>query len=240
MFDIRRIKENPDEVKALLWAKEMDCDAVIDRILELDVEVRSLKTATETKTAEKNKLSKENIHYKGISLSRNRGHQNALLAGLSVAKEKADVTVSMDADLQDDIMVIKDMVDKYHEGFDIVYGVRSKRETDSFLKRNTALAFYKFMNFMGAKTVYNHADYRLMSKKALEALSEYEEVNLFLRGIIPDIGLKHSVVHFDVFPRMQGESKYSLSKALLPAQYNRSPDTEINKLCFPLYLRCKN
>jgi len=164
------------------------------------------------KIIEKYNSEKDNVS--GLKLAGNSGHQNALFAGLMAAKESSDITVSIDADLQDDITVIKDMVDKYHEGFDIVYGVRSKRETDSFLKRNTALAFYKFMNFMGAKTVYNHADYRLMSKRAIEQLSQYGERNLFLRGIVPLIGYNTTSVYYERKSRFAGKSKYSPKKML--------------------------
>ena len=133
----------------------------------------------------------------GISLSRNKGHQNALLAGLMTAKEHADITISMDADLQDDINVVDKFVDKYHEGCDIVYGVRSSRKTDTAFKRGTAGMFYKFMKLLGVDIVDNHADYRLMSKKALEALSQFKEVNLFLRGIVKQIGFKSDIVYYE-------------------------------------------
>lgn len=148
----------------------------------------------------------------GLKLAGNAGHQNALYAGLMKAKDISDVTVSVDADLQDDINVIKEMIKKYSEGFDIVYGVRSQRKTDSFLKRNTALAFYKFMNIMGAKTVYNHADFRLMSKRAVEQLSYYGERNLFLRGIVPLIGYNTASVYYKRQSRFAGETKYSPKK----------------------------
>ncbi|MBQ4458967.1 MAG: glycosyltransferase family 2 protein [Clostridia bacterium] len=152
--------------------------------------------------------------FSGVKLSRNRGHQNALLAGLMTAKDLADCTVYMDADLQDDINAIDGMVDKYLEGCDIVYGVRSARDTDTFFKRFTAEGFYKFMEVMGAEVVFNHADYRLMSKRALEALSEYEEVNLFLRGMVPMIGYKTDTVEYERGERFAGVSKYPLKKML--------------------------
>ncbi len=152
--------------------------------------------------------------FSGVTLSRNRGHQNALLAGLMTAKEYADMVISLDADLQDDINAIDKFVEKYYEGYDIVYGVRNKRETDTFFKRNTALAFYKFQSLMGVDAVYNHADYRLMSKRALEGLEEFKEVNLFLRGIVPLIGYKYTTVTYDRNERFAGESKYPLKKML--------------------------
>lgn len=160
------------------------------------------------------KLHSEDKIFSGIDLSRNRGHQNALLAGLMTAKEHADVTVSMDADLQDDINAIDAMLEKYNEGCDVVYGVRNSRKKDSFFKRTTARAFYKLMSFFGADTVYDHADYRLMSRRAVEALSEFEEVNLFLRGIVPMIGFKSAKVYYDRDKRFAGESKYPLKKML--------------------------
>ena len=148
----------------------------------------------------------------GVKLSRNRGHQNALLAGLMYAKEHADVVISMDADLQDDIDAIDKMLDKFADGYEIVYGVRSERKNDTTFKRNTALAFYKLMNILGAEVVYNSADYRLMSKRALEELAEYKEVNLFLRGLVPLIGLKSTKVEYPRAERFAGESKYPLKK----------------------------
>ena len=139
-------------------------------------------------------LARENPHFIGICQSRNRGHQNALLAGLFEAKEHADMIISMDADLQDDIDVIDKFVDEYYNGSQIVYGVRKSRKTDTFFKRTTAIAFYKLMRMMGVELVYNHADYRLMSKRAVEELEQYKEVNLFLRGLVPLIGFESSVV----------------------------------------------
>lgn len=156
----------------------------------------------------------EDPRFSGVKLSRNRGHQNALLAGLMTAKDLADCAISMDADLQDDINAIDGMVDKYLEGCDIVYGVRSARDTDTFFKRFTAEGFYKFMEVMGAEVVFNHADYRLMSKRALEALSEYEEVNLFLRGMVPMIGYRTATVEYERGERFAGVSKYPLKKML--------------------------
>lgn len=159
-------------------------------------------------------LHKSEPIFCGINLSRNCGHQNALLAGLMTVKEFADIIISMDADLQDDINAIDEMIDKYLEGFDIVYGVRNKREKDSLFKRVSAESFYKLLNLMGGNTIYNHADYRLMSKRAVEGLSEFKEVNLFLRGIIPMIGYKTALVMYERNERFAGESKYPLRKMI--------------------------
>lgn len=159
-------------------------------------------------------LNKENDIFSGVNLSRNRGHQNALLAGLMTAKEYADMTISLDADLQDDVDVIDKFVEEYYSGSDVVYGVRSSRQTDTVFKRTTALAFYKFMNTLGVDMVYNHADYRLMSKRALEGLSQFKEVNLFLRGMVPLIGYKYSIVEYERHERFAGESKYPLKKMI--------------------------
>ena len=156
---------------------------------------------------------KENL-FTGITLSRNRGHQNALVAGLLTAKEYADVVISMDADLQDDINAIDEMLGKYYDGCDIVYGVRSSRKKDSFFKKTTAEGFYKFMKHMGVDVVYNHADYRLTSKKVLENFKDYKEVNLFLRGIFPLIGYKNDIVYYERNERFAGESKHPLKKML--------------------------
>lgn len=159
-------------------------------------------------------LHEKDVVFSGINLSRNRGHQNALLAGLMTVKDYADVTISMDADLQDDINAIDEMMDKYLEGTDIVYGVRSSRTKDTFFKKATAEGFYKLMNAMGANTVFNHADYRLMSRRALEGLSEFGEVNLFLRGMVPMIGYSSDVVYYERGERFAGESKYPFGKML--------------------------
>ena len=150
----------------------------------------------------------------GLKLSRNKGHQNALLAGLMTAKEYADVTISMDADLQDDVHVIEKFMDKYYEGCDIVYGVRSSRKKDTFFKKFTAQAFYRLMMAMGVDIVYNHADCRLMSKRSLYDLEKFKEVNLFLRGIVPLIGYQSAVVTYERNERFAGESKYPLKKML--------------------------
>ena len=159
-------------------------------------------------------LHQSNPVYSGINLSRNRGHQNALLAGLMTVKDYCDMAISMDADLQDDIGAIDEMVDKFYRGYDIVYGVRSKRNTDTFFKRFTAEGFYKMMSALGADTVYNHADYRLMSKRALEGLAKFKEVNLFLRGMVPMIGYSSATVYYVRNERFAGESKYPLKKML--------------------------
>lgn len=159
-------------------------------------------------------INKDNPMFTGICLSRNRGHQNALVAGLLTAKEYADVVISMDADLQDDINAIDEMLEKYYDGCDIVYGVRSARKTDTFFKRVTAEGFYKFMQMMGVDVVYNHADYRLTSKKVLNNFQDYKEVNLFLRGIFPLIGYKSDKVYYERAERFAGESKYPLKKML--------------------------
>ena len=159
-------------------------------------------------------LHEQDPLYSGINLSRNRGHQNALLAGLMTAKDYADMVVSMDADLQDDIDAVDEMIEKSLQGIDIVYGVRSSRAKDTFFKKATAEGFYKIMNTMGANTVFNHADYRLMSRRSLEGLSEFQEVNLFLRGIVPMIGFSWDVVYYERGERFAGESKYPLKKML--------------------------
>ncbi len=150
----------------------------------------------------------------GLKLAHNRGHQNALLAGLMTARAWSDCTISMDADLQDDIEVLDQFMDEYNAGADVVYGVRKSRDRDTFFKRTTAQGFYKFMKLLGVETVYNHADYRLMSRRVLDALSEYKEVNVFLRGIVPHIGFRSATVEYDRGDRFAGESKYPLKKML--------------------------
>ena len=159
-------------------------------------------------------INKKEKLFTGISLSRNKGHQNALLAGLMTAKEYADIVISMDADLQDDINAMDEMIDKYYDGSEIVYGVRSSRKKDTFFKRFTAEGFYKFMKLMGVDVVYNHADYRLTSKKVLDNFSEFTEVNLFLRGMFPLVGYKSDVVYYERNERFAGKSKYPLKKML--------------------------
>lgn len=159
-------------------------------------------------------LHRADRRFSGVNLTRNRGHQNALLAGLMTAKDRADMVISMDADLQDDIDAVDAMVEQYYAGCDIVYGVRSSREKDTFFKRFTAEGFYRVMNFLGAETVFNHADYRLMSRRALEGLAQFREVNLFLRGIVPMIGYRTGTVEYERGERFAGESKYPLKKML--------------------------
>lgn len=159
-------------------------------------------------------FAKANDKFTGITLTRNRGHQNALLAGLMWAKDRCDVTISIDCDGQDDLNAMDEMMINYHDGCHIVYGVRSKRDSDTFFKRTTAQAFYKFMNFMGAETVYNHADYRLMSKEALEGLAQFREANIYLRGMVPMVGYKSTAVYYERTERLAGESHYPFSKML--------------------------
>lgn len=154
------------------------------------------------------------VSVRGLKLAGNVGHQFALTAGLITAKDMCDVTVSIDADLQDDVNVIEEMIDKFHAGNDIVYGVRKERKTDTFFKRVTAQGFYKVMNLMGVKTIYNHADFRLMSQRAVEQFSKYKETNLFLRGMMPLIGYQTDCVYYDRLERVAGESKYPLKKML--------------------------
>ena len=159
-------------------------------------------------------LAKQDEHFIGISQSRNRGHQNAVLAGLMEAKDKCDITISIDCDGQDDINAMDEMVDQYLQGCEIVYGVRSKRDTDTFFKRFTAEGFYKLLNWMGAEVVYNHADYRLVSSRVLKEFANFKEVNLFLRGMFPLVGFKSTSVYYERHERIAGESHYPLSKML--------------------------
>ena len=159
-------------------------------------------------------LAAKDEHYIGISQSRNRGHQNAVLAGLMEAKELCDITISIDCDGQDDINAMDEMVNAYLDGCEVVYGVRSDRESDSFFKRFTAQSFYKFLSLMGAEVVYNHADYRLISSKVLKEFANYKEVNLFLRGLVPLVGFKSTTVSYSRAERIAGESHYPLSKML--------------------------
>ena len=190
-------------------------DLIKEKKISSDSKVMYVNDGSKDKTWEIIKsISESNELFTGISLSRNRGHQNALLAGLMTAKEYADVVISMDADLQDDINAIDKMLDKYLDGCDVVYGVRSSRKKDSWFKKTTAECFYKFMKLMGVDVVYNHADYRLASKKVLLDLNGYKEVNLFLRGIFPLIGYKSDVVYYERAERFAGQSKYPLKKML--------------------------
>lgn len=160
------------------------------------------------------RLADQDEHYIGIAQSRNRGHQNAVLAGLMEAKDMCDITISIDCDGQDDINAMDEMVKAYLEGCEIVYGVRSKRDTDTFFKRFTAESFYKLLNSMGAEVVYNHADYRLISSRALQELAKFKEVNIFLRGMVPLVGFKSTSVYYERSERAAGKSHYPLSKML--------------------------
>ena len=159
-------------------------------------------------------LAKSDEHFEGICLSRNRGHQNALLGGLMTVKDRCDITISIDCDGQDDINAMDAMVDAYWDGCEVVYGVRSKRDTDTFFKRFTAEGFYKLMNWMGAQVVFNHADYRLMSSRVLNEFSNFKEVNIFLRGMVPLVGFKSTSVYYERAERIAGESHYPLKKML--------------------------
>jgi len=159
-------------------------------------------------------LAGQDEHYIGICQSRNRGHQNAVLAGLMEAKDRCDITISIDCDGQDDINAMDEMVDRYLEGYEVVYGVRSKRKTDTWFKRTTAEGFYKLMNRMGAEMVYNHADYRLISRRVLVHFAEFEEVNIFLRGMVPMVGFPSATVYYERMDRLAGKSHYPLSKML--------------------------
>lgn len=159
-------------------------------------------------------LAKSNEHFIGICQSRNRGHQNAVLAGLMEAKDKCDITISIDCDGQDDINAMNEMVDAYLDGCEVVYGVRSRRDTDTFFKRFTAESFYKLLNWMGAEVVYNHADYRLVSSRVLQEFANFKEVNIFLRGMIPLVGFKSTSVYYERHERIAGESHYPLTKML--------------------------
>ena len=160
------------------------------------------------------KLARQDKHFIGISQSRNRGHQSSLLAGLMEVKDKADVVISIDCDGQDDLNAINEMIDRYHEGYDIVYGVRKNRESDTWFKRNTAQTFYKILNWLGAETVYNHADYRLTSSRVLKELADYNEVNIYLRGLFPLIGFHSTTVEYDRHERLAGKSHYPLGKMI--------------------------
>jgi len=188
---------------------------VKDKIISDKSRVMYVNDGSKDKTWELiEKINKEEKYFTGISLSRNRGHQNALLGGLMTAKNYADVVISMDADLQDDINAIDGMLEKYYDGCDIVYGVRSARKKDTFFKRVTAEGFYKFMKGLGVDCVYNHADYRLTSKRVLDEFENFKEVNLFLRGMFPLVGYKSDIVYYERGERFAGESKYPLKKML--------------------------
>jgi len=194
-----------DKIKSLIKKKKVSKDSKLV-IVDDGSKDRTLEIVKE--------LQKKNKYLMIIKLSRNRGHQIAMYAGLMESKKYADMVISMDADLQDDINVVDEMVEHYYDGSDIVYGVRNNRDTDSWFKRNTAVMFYKFMALLGVEIIYNHADYRLMSKRSLEALEGYQESNLFLRGIIPTLGFKTSSVYYQRLERMAGVSKYNLKKML--------------------------
>lgn len=157
-------------------------------------------------------LHDTNHYFRGVNLAKNVGHQNAIMAGMMTAKDHCDAVITIDVDLQDDLNAIERMIDKYHEGYDILYGVKVSRQGDSFLKKNTALMFYKFQQSMGVKAVYNHADFRLMSRRTLQQLSHFEERNLYLRGLIPMIGYQSATVEDVISPRTAGQSKYTLKK----------------------------
>ena len=189
-------------------------DKSVSRITS-DYEIVAVNDGSKDKTWEIiTELSKSDSHYIGISQSRNRGHQNTVLAGLMEAKDKADITISIDCDGQDDISAMEAMVDEYHNGCEVVYGVRSKRDTDTFFKRFTAESFYKLLNYLGAEVVYNHADYRLISCRVLQEFAEFREVNLFLRGMVPLVGFKSTSVYYERHERIAGESHYPLRKML--------------------------
>lgn len=194
-----------EKIKSLILSEKISPDS---RILFVD------DGSTDKTWSIIKEYSAENKLIKGISLSRNRGHQNALIAGLEEARDKCDITISIDCDGQDDINAVDKMVDEYLAGSEIVYGVRSSRKTDSFMKRGTARLFYKLMSFMGVETVYDHADYRLVSSRVLKSFSDFREVNIFLRGMFPLVGFRSTCVYYDRHERLKGESKYSPSKML--------------------------
>lgn len=208
-----------NEQEVLPQTKTIFADKINDLVLEGKISDKSrvlfINDGSRDKTWEIiTDLSNQNDVFEGISLSRNRGHQNALLAGLDEARKYADITVSIDCDGQDDINAIDQMVDEYLKGSDIVYGVRRDRKSDTAFKRHSAQGFYKFLNLMGAEVVYNHADYRLMSKRALDEFFKFEEVNVYLRGMVPLVGFKSSIVYYDRSPRVAGKSHYPLRRML--------------------------
>ena len=195
--------------------KEKMNQLIIDNLISKDSKILFVNDGSKDKTWDViEKLHNEDKIFQGLALSRNRGHQNACLAGLDYAKDYADMLITIDADLQDDPNTIKDMVIKYLDGNEVVYGVRSKRKKDSFFKRFTAQSYYKLLKKMGVEIIYNHADYRLMSKRVVTELLKFNEVNLFLRGMIPQIGFKSDVVTYERLERTKGESKYPLKKML--------------------------
>lgn len=195
--------------------KEKYNKLIADNIISEDSRILFVDDGSKDKTWSMiSDLHEKDTCFWGVKLSRNRGHQNALLAGLHAALDQADAVISMDADLQDDINAIDAFIEKYNEGVDVVYGVRSSRKKDTFFKKYTALAFYKLMSKLGADVIYNHADYRLLSNRALHGLFEFKEVNLFLRGLVPMVGYKSDVVYYERAERFAGESKYPLKKML--------------------------
>ncbi|MFI3206055.1 MAG: glycosyltransferase family 2 protein [Clostridia bacterium] len=195
-------------LEKLLSMQEKNLVSKDSRILFVD-------DGSKDKTWQKlNSLAREYKEIESIKLAHNKGHQNAVLAGLMTAKKYCDCAISLDADLQDDIEVLDQFIEKFHEGNQVVYGVRNNRKKDSFFKKTTAQAFYKIMSMLGTEIIYNHADYRLMSKTALNALEEYTETNLFLRGIVPSIGFKSDCVYYERQERFAGESKYPLKKMI--------------------------
>lgn len=195
--------------------KEMILEMSGEGKISTDSQVLFVNDGSKDKTWEIiNNFAIESPIFTGISLSRNRGHQNALLAGLMEAKDNCDITISIDCDGQDDVHAMKEMVDAYYNGAEIVYGVRNNRDTDSFFKRTTAQGFYKLINLMGAEVIYNHADYRLVSSRVLKEFSNYTEVNLFLRGMFPLVGFNSTSVYYKRNERIAGQSHYPLSKML--------------------------
>ena len=202
----------PDSAEKL----RVKLNAMMDRgLISYDSRIVFIDDGSRDKTWELiEKLHESDSIYSGIKLSRNRGHQNALMCGLMTLKDEADAVISIDADLQDDIEVFDEMVEKYQAGCDVVYGVRSKRATDTFFKRFTAEGYYKVLDKMGAKVIFNHADFRLMSQRALRSFAEFKETNLFLRGLVPMVGFKSEIVTYERSERLAGESKYPLKKML--------------------------
>jgi polyisoprenyl-phosphate glycosyltransferase len=202
----------PDTIDQLQWLLK---DLINEALVSKQSKILFVDDGSKDRTWELiYKVGLRSDYVRGLKLSRNVGHQNALLAGLFAAKELSDCVVSIDADLQDDIQVIREFINKFQEGTDIVYGVRKGRDLDTFFKRSTAQGFYKLMKKMGVDLVYNHADFRLMSKRALEELERFKEVNMFLRGIVPLLGFKSDVVYYNRLERQAGETKYPLKKML--------------------------
>ena len=203
------LKETTDQLSCLLQ------DLISSKLVCEDSFVLYVNDGSKDKTwSIINQCHQDNAFIKGVNLAGNVGHQHALWAGLTVATMHADIIVSIDADLQDDVKVIKEMIEKAYLGYDIVLGVRNERKTDTWFKRNTALAFYRLMQWMGTKTIYNHADFRLMSKRAVDYLLRYKERNLFIRGLIPLVGYQTAKVYYNRAERFAGESKYPLTKML--------------------------